>query len=123
MNKYIVAERKIEEQLTPQWSYRCLSWTLLKGIMEPHYVKGENGTALPREDRQFLKKVEDRICYRGDMHHEIHLSFREENVQLPNDHLQEVQCLHSLKKRLQGDPKYHADYTSFKYEIIVKRYV
>ena len=81
--------------------------------MEPYYLKRENGITLPEEFRQFLKKVEDGVCYRGDMHHEMPLSFREENIQLPNDRLQAVQCLHGLKKRLQVDPKYHADCTSF----------
>ena len=80
--------------------------------MESYYLKRKNGTALPREDRQFMKKVEDGICYRCDMHHEMPL-IREENFQLPNDRLQAVQRLHGLKKRLQGDPKYHADYTTF----------
>ena len=86
--------------------------------MESYYLKRKNGTALPREDRQFLKKVED---YRGDMHHEMPL-LREENFQLPNDRLQAVQRLHGLKKRLQGDPKYHADYTTFESENIDKEY-
>ena len=89
--------------------------------MESYYLKRKNGTALPREDRQFLKKVEDGICYRGDMHHEMPL-LREENFQLPNDRLQAVQRLHGLKKRLQGDPKYHADYTTFESENIDKEY-
>ena len=52
--------------------------------MESYYLKRKNGTALPREDRQFLKKVEDGICYRDDMDHEMPL-LREENFQLPNE--------------------------------------
>ena len=90
--------------------------------MEPYYLKRENGITLPGEFRQFLKKVEDGVCYRGDMHHEMPLSFREENIQLPNDRLQAVQCLHGIKKRLQVDPKYHADCTSFKSKIIDEGY-
>ena len=36
--------------------------------------------------------------------------------------LQAVQRLHGLKKRLQGDPKYHADYTTFESDNIDKEY-
>ena len=100
-----------------KWAY-----TLLLGKTELRYVEREDGTALSREDPHFQKVVGDEICHRGDMHHEMPLQFGEENIQVPNSCLQAVQCQHSLKKSLQGDPKYHADYTSFRSEIIDKEY-
>jgi len=56
------------------------------------------------------------------MHYEIPLPFRENNVQLPNNHSQAVQRLHGLKKRLQSDMQYRAEYISFISEIIEKGY-
>lgn len=85
---------------------------MLLGKTELRYVEREDGTALSREDPHFQKVVGDEICHRGDMHHEMPLQFGEENVQVPNSCLQAVQCQHSLKKSLQSDPKYHADYTT-----------
>lgn len=87
--------------------------------MELHYQRGK-WNALSREDRQFLKIVGDGICHRGDVHHEMPLPFEGKNVQLPNNRLQAVQPLHGLKKKLQGDLKYCADFTSFRTEIIDK---
>ena len=88
-------------------------------MFELDFAERENGIVLPKEEkwnrtsqRRSSVPEEDGICYRCDMHHEMPL-LREENFQLPNDRLQAVQRLHGLKKRLQGDPKYHADYTTF----------
>ena len=82
----------------------------------------QKGDALSREDRQFLKIVEDGIHHRDDMHYEMPLPFREKNVQLPNNRPQAEQRLHGLKKRLQGDARYYADYVRFMAEIIEKGY-
>ena len=103
----------IKEQLTPQ---------VVSRMFELDFAERENGVALSREDRQFLKIVEEGIRHRDDMHYEIPLPFRESNVQLPNNRSQAVQRLHDLKKRFQGDTQYHAEYVRFMSEIIEKGY-
>ena len=105
---YIVGERMTRERITPQVVSRMF--------------ERKNGVALFRGDRQFLKVVEEGIRYRDDMHDEIPLPFREGSVQLPNNRSQAVQRLHGLKKRLQGDRQYRADYVRFISEIIEKGY-
>ena len=110
---YIVGERTIKEQLTPQ---------VVSRMFELDFAERENGVALSREDRQFLRIVEEGIRHRDDMHYEIPLPFRESNVQLPNNRSQAVQRLHGLKKRFQGDTQYRAEYVSFMSEIIEKGY-
>ena len=103
----------IREQLTPQ---------VVSRMFELDFVERKNGVALSRDDRQFLKIVEEAIRHRDDMHYEIPLPFREGNVQLLNNRSQAVQRLHGLKKRLQGDRQYRAEYVSFISEIIEKGY-
>ena len=54
----------IKEQLTPQ---------VVSRMFELDFAERENGVALSREDRQFLKIVEEGIRHRDDMHYEIPL--------------------------------------------------
>ena len=112
-NGYIVGERMIKEQLTPQ---------VVSRMFELDFAERENGVALSREDRQFLKTTEDGIRHGDDMQYEMPLPFRETNVQLPNNRPQAVQRLYGLKKRFQGDTKYRAEYVNFMSEIIEKGY-
>ena len=91
-------------------------------MLELDFAERENEVALSREDRQFLKIVEEGIRQRDDMYYEIPLPFKESNVQLPTNRSQTVQCLHGLKKRFQGDKQYRAEYISFMSEIIEKGY-
>ena len=100
MNGYIVAKTEIKERLTPR---------VVSRMFEVDFAKREYGVALSREDRQFLKIVEDGIHPRDDMHYKMPLPFREKNVQLPNNCPQAEQRLHGLQKRLQGDARYCAD--------------
>lgn len=113
VNGYIIAKTEIKERLTPQ---------VVSRMFEMDFAEREHGVALSREDRQFLKIVEDGIHHRDDMHYEMPLPFREKNVQLPNNRPQAEQRLHGLKKRLQGDARYRADYVRFMTEIIEKGY-
>ena len=113
VNGYIIAKTEIKERLTPQ---------VVSRMFEVDFAEREHGVALSREDRQFLKIVEDGIHHRDDMHYEMPLPFREKNVQLPNNRPQAEQRLHGLKKRLQGDARYRADYVRFMTEIIEKGY-
>ena len=103
----------IKGQLTPQ---------VVSRMFELDFAERENGVALSREDRQFLKIVEEGIRHRDDMRYEIPLPFRDRNVQLPNNRSQAAQRLHGLRKRFQGDAKYCAEYVNFMSEIIEKGY-
>ena len=91
-------------------------------MFELDFAERGNGVTLSREDRQFLKIVEEGIRHRDDMHYEIPLPFRDRNVQLPNNRSQAAQRLHGLRKRFQGDTKYCAEYVNFVSEIIEKGY-
>ena len=94
VKRYIVGQKMMKEQLTPQ---------VVSQMFELDFAERKNGVALSREDRQFLKIVDEGIRHRDDMHYEIPLQFKEGDVQLPNNRSQVVQRLHGLKKRLQGD--------------------
>ena len=68
---YIVGERMINEQITPQ---------VVSRMFELDFAERENGVALSREDCQFLEIVEEGICHSNDMHYEIPLPLRESDV-------------------------------------------
>jgi len=108
---YIVGERMIKEQLTPQ---------VVSRMFELDFAERENGVTLSREDRQFLRIVGEGFRHRDDTHYEIPRPSRESNVQLPNNRSQPVQRLHGLKNRFQGDTQYRAEYVSLMSEIIEK---
>ena len=101
VKRYIVGERMIKEQLTPQ---------VLSRLFELDFAERKDGVALSREDRQFLNIVDEGIRHTDDMHYKIPLPFRDGNFQLPNNRSQAVQRLHRLKKRLQADMQYRTDY-------------
>ena len=75
MNGYIFCKTEIKERLTPQ---------MVSGLFEVDFAEREYGVGLSREDRQFLKIVEDGIHHRDDMHYNMPLPFGE-NIQLPNN--------------------------------------
>ena len=102
---------EIKERLTRQ---------VVSRMFEVDFAEREYG--LSRDDRRFLRIVEDGIHQRDDMHFEMPLLFREKNVQLSNKRTQTKQCPHGLKKRLQGDAKYRADYVRFMTEITEKEH-
>ena len=108
---YIVAERSVKEQITPR---------VVERMFELDFSEREIGTAMSREDREFLRKAEEGIHHREDLHYEMPLPFRGENIQLPDNRPQAVQRLAGLKKRLQANDKYRADYVNFMADIIDK---
>ena len=89
MNGYIVAKTEIKERLTPQ---------VVSQIFELDFTEREYGVALSREDRQFLKVIEDGIHHRDDMNYEMPLPFREKNVQLPNNRPQAEHTCTALRR-------------------------
>ena len=110
---YIVVERSVKEQLTPQ---------VVGRMFELDFSERENGMAMSQEDREFLRKAKEGIHHREDSHYELPLPFREQDVQLPNNRPQAAQRLIGLKKRLESNDKYRADYVDFMTGIIDKGY-
>ena len=73
---YIIPERKIKEEITPR---------AVERMFELDFSEKEKGLAMSKEDREFLKKVENGIVNREDSHYELPLPFQEVNVILPKD--------------------------------------
>ena len=110
---YIVVERSVKEQLTPQ---------VVGRMFELDFSERENGMAMSQENREFLRKAKEGIHHREDLHYELPLPFREQDVQLPNNRPQAAQRLIGLKKKLESNDKYRADYVDFMTGIIDKGY-
>ena len=108
---YIVVERSVKEQLTPR---------VVERMFEVDFSEEENGMAMSQEDREFLRKAKEGIHHREDLHYELPLPFREQDVQLPNNRPQAAQRLIGLKKKLESNDKYRADYVDFMTGIIDK---
>ena len=89
---YIVVERSVKEQLTPQ---------VVGRMFELDFSE---------------RKAKEGIHHCEDLHYELPLQFREQDVQLPNNRPQTAQRLIGLKK------KYRADYVDFMTGIIDKGY-
>lgn len=110
---YIVVERSVKEQLTPR---------VVERMFELDFSEKENGMVMSQEDRVFLSKVKEGIIYREESHYELPLPFREQHVQLPNNRPQAAQRFIGLKKKLESNDKYRADYVDFMIGIIDKGY-
>ena len=65
-----------------------------------------------QEDHAFLQKVESSMKL-VDGHHELCLPFRDDRVQLPDNSGPVLQRLHSLKKKMIGNPQFYSDYKGF----------
>ena len=109
----IVTERNVKEEIVPK---------AVERMFELDFSEKEKGLATSKEDREFLKKVENGIVHRDDSHYEMPLPFKGENIALPNNRPQAEQRLKSLKKRLLSDDKYRQDYVNFMNSIIDKGY-
>ena len=81
---YIVVERSVKEELTPR---------VVERMFELDFSEKENGMAMSQEDREFLRKAKEGIHHREDLHYELPLPFREQDVQLPNNRPQAAQRL------------------------------
>ena len=68
-------------------------------MFELDFSEKERGLATSKEDREFLKKVENGIVHCDDSHYEIPLPLKgENNITLPHNRPQAEQRLKSLKK-------------------------
>ena len=74
------------------------------------------------EDIKFCETVESGIVYLEDLHYEMPLPFRRQNIQLPNNYAQAKRCMTGLRRRLKADDRYCADYCGFMSDIISKGY-
>ena len=65
---------------------------------------------MSREDIKFCETVESGIVHLDDLHYEMPLPFKHQNIQLPNNYAQAEKRLTGLKKRLKADDRYCADW-------------
>ena len=77
---------------------------------------------LSQDDFKYLEKANEGIHHCNDMHYEMPLPFRNDNIHLPNNRLATEQRLSGLRKKLQNDEQYRTDYISFMNGIIEKSY-
>ena len=66
--------------------------------------------------------MESGIVYLEDLHYEMPLQFKHQNILLPNNYAQAEKRLNDLKRHLKADDTYCADYCSFMSHIISKGY-
>lgn len=76
---------------------------------------------LSREDQKFLELV-NRSVKHLDGHYQIGLPWREPEASMPDNKKVVEQRLHHLKRRLQRDPLFHSEYTTFMNDLLVKDY-
>ena len=110
---YIIPTRSVKECMTPQ---------LVQRMFELDFSEREDGVALSREDQKFLNIARNGICHLEDLHYELPLPFKHEDVQLPYNRCQAMQGLDGLKKRLETDSKYRRDYEELMSDVIAKGY-
>ena len=109
---YVVTQRKVKERITPQ---------AVSQMFELDFSEREKGTAMSCEDIKFCGAVESSIVHLEDLHYEMPLPFKYQNIQLPNNYAQAEKRLTGLNRRLKADDK-HVDYCSFMADIISKGY-
>jgi hypothetical protein len=76
---------------------------------------------LSNEDRQFMSLMEQEVQKR-DGHYQLPLPIREVNKQLPDNKVQALQRLNSVKRKMAKDPAYKKEYCDFMETLLVKRY-
>ena len=110
---YVVSQRTVKEQITPQ---------AVRQMFELDFAEQEKWTAMSREDIKFCETVEIGIVHLEDLHYEMPLPFKHQNIRLPNNYAQAEKRLNGLKRRLKADDAYYADYCSFMSDTISKGY-
>ena len=71
------------------------------------------------EDKKFLRKMCDSKALTNG-HYKMCLPFKNEKPNLPDNRYMVTQRLESLKRKLQSQPQFHADYTKFMENILAK---
>ena len=98
----------VKEQITPQ---------AVRQMFELDFSEQEKGTAMSHEDLTFYKTVESGIAHLEDLHYEMPLLFKHQNICLPNNYAQVEKSLNGLKRCLKADDQYYTDYYSFMSDI------
>ena len=81
----------------------------------------ENMVEISKDDKAFLKTVEESTTKSGD-HYVVPLPFKKENLIMPNNRKQAMQRLIHLKGRFNKDPAFFEDYKQFMSNLLVKGY-
>ena len=72
-------------------------------MFELDFSEQEKGTGMSREDIKFCETVESGIVHLEDLHYEMPLQFKHQNIRLPNNYAQAEKRLNGLKRRLKVD--------------------
>ncbi|XP_071094674.1 uncharacterized protein [Haliotis cracherodii] len=76
---------------------------------------------MSQEDKKFLDKVNESVSLQ-EGHYHISLPFKCSNVQMPNNSVQALKRLDSLKRKFNKDQKFSDDYKTFMEDILAKGY-
>ena len=90
---------------------------------EANYVNGllENMVEISKDDKAFLKTVEESTTKSGD-HYVVPLPFKKENLIMSNNRKQAMQRLIHPKRRFNKNPAFFEDYKQFMSNLSVKGY-
>ncbi|XP_046577994.1 uncharacterized protein LOC124285766 [Haliotis rubra] len=76
---------------------------------------------MSQEDKLFLKKVENSVEMK-DGHYHIQLPFRNENIEMPDNHDYALKRLNSLRKKFEKNTQFYRDYSEFMMKVVSKGY-
>ena len=82
-------------------------------MMETDFIEPKSSKNLSYDDKKFLTTLDEGIHVTNDNHYEMPLPFKISNPVVPNNKQQALKRLEHLKKRLESDPSYHREYTTF----------
>ena len=94
----------------------------VRKVFELDFSEEEKETAMSHEDIKFCETVESGIVHLKDLHYEMPLPFKHQNIRLPNNYAEAEKHLNGLKRRLKTDDTYYVAYCSFMSDIISKGY-
>ena len=80
----------------------------------------ENMVEISKDDKAFLKTVEESTIKSGDHYVVVPLPFKTENLIMPNNRKQAMQRLIYLKRRFKKDPAFFEDYKQFMSNLLGK---
>lgn len=81
----------------------------------------DDHTGMSREDHKFLELVNNSVKHVNG-HYQIALPLRNFNVSMPNNKNIVKQRLYHLKRKLQKDPVFYAEYNTFLNDLLLKDY-
>ena len=81
----------------------------------------KNAEEVSSEDRRFLQVVEEKTTKAGE-NYVVHLPFRSESLDMPNNRKKAMKRLMYLKDRFKRNSSYFADYKKFMDDLITRGY-